>query len=112
MYITGDCRNMSATEQQKTRVRCGRIDPARVFKHLCGYHADESHITATKAALDAASPYLTRCQYDLLSAEFGVDETTIAELSTPTDALFDYPVDANSQKLEVALAKISEYLHC
>ena len=110
MYISGDLRHLSEEEQQKRKVRCGQIDPERIFEHLCGYHADAEKIIATKSAIDAAMPYLTRCQCDLLRAEFGTDETTVAKLSTPTDALFDDPADANTRKLIQALDMILEYL--
>lgn len=110
MYITGDCRNMCPEEQQTTKVRCGPIDCNRVFQYLYGYRASDEECAKIKVALDAALPTLSRCQYDLLTAEFGADETSIAELLGATDVLFDDPADANVQKLELALQNIREHI--
>lgn len=109
-YVIGDGRALSAAEQQRTRVRCGEIDPERVFEYLYGYRADSEGIKAMNTALAAVLPNITRCQRDLLATEFGKNETTVAELTTPTDALFDDPVDANVRKLEVALQDIKAHI--
>lgn len=112
LYIIGDGRNLTADEQQKTKIRCGKIDPASVFQHLYGRRADTTEVIATQVAIDSVLPQLTRCQQDLLTAEFGSEETTISRLEpTVSDTLFDYPLDSNMRKLEFALDQIRSQLN-
>ena len=101
-HITGDFRQMTEEDQKRTTIRCGVINPAAVFRSLFNYSPKTEDVTKTKAAIDATLPYMTRCQHDLLVAEFGQDETTLA------DTLFENPPAANVKKLEKALKQIRE----
>lgn len=105
-HITGDFRQMTEEDQKQTTIRCGVIDPVAVFRSLFNYSPKTEDVTKTKAAIDATLPYMTRCQHDLLVAEFGQDETTLADTVTPTDTLFENPPAANVKKLEKALEQI------
>lgn len=100
-YITG-------TLEDGSNVRWGRIDFVELGRAILHYHPNEQEQQQLKAALGAATPYLNRCQHDLLRLEFGEEKKKLDEVDLATDVLED-PAGARTEKLTRALDKIREY---
>lgn len=106
--ITTDFRDLNEKDLQKFKIGCGAIDNHAVFQALYNYEPSAREFEAFKAAMKEVRSKLTRCQIDLLIAEFGEENVSINDAVTATDALLCDPLSANLEKLNTALSLIHE----
>lgn len=106
--ITTDFRDLNEKDLQKFEIGCVAIDNRAVFQALYNYEPSARELEAFNVAMKEAQSQLTRCQVDLLTAEFGEETAPIGNVVTPTDALLCDPLSANLKKLNAALSLIHE----
>lgn len=107
-HITTDFHDLDEQDLQKFKIGCGKINDFAVFQALYNYQPSPRELEAFKAAMKKAQKELTRCQVDLLTAEFGEETAPIGNVVTPTDTLLCDPLSANLKKLNAALSLIHE----
>lgn len=104
--IIADFRDMDDEEKCNFKIGCGSIDEDMIFMALYNHHPSSREHDAFHKAIELSNQRLTRCQHDLLTAEFGTEIALITKVIMSTDALLNDPLSANIAKLRDALTII------
>lgn len=101
-----DFYGMTERELENTVVRCGNVDCRSLYRLLYGTEPTESEVEKMSRAVSEAMKNFSPCHVDLITAEFGEEETTAAKFVAQSDTMFDKPGDSLEQKLQSALTMV------
>ncbi len=101
-----DFYGMTKDELENTVVRCGNVDCRCLYRHLFGTEPTDNEVEKMTQAVRKAMESFSPCHVDLITAEFGSNETTAAEFVAQSDTMFDKPGDSLEQKLRSALTMV------
>ncbi len=107
VYIDFESEGLDEKGMEKVKLRYGKINEERLFEVLFGHACNGTESGQFHAAVGEVLPNLTRCQRDLLAAEYGENETNYLNLIAATE-VFQDPIESRVMKLKQALKMIAE----